>query len=129
MSCFQCLQRRPEIHLFAARSREHSGDIPGARAAYQLVHAEIAPGLMEAIVKHANMEHLQGKAEDACSLYEQAIAIEKGKEHSQTLPQLFAQYSRFVYLVCLVPIYYETGSLPLLPSSNLVGNTPHNSSI
>ena len=57
MSCFQCLQRRPEIHLFAARSREHSGDIPGARAAYQLVHAEIAPGLMEAIVKHANMEH------------------------------------------------------------------------
>ncbi|KAL1834866.1 hypothetical protein ACET3Z_004517 [Daucus carota] len=94
------VKRRPEIHLFAARSREHSGDIPGARAAYQLVHAEIAPGLMEAIVKHANMEHRLGKAEDACSLYEQAIAIEKGKEHSQTLPQLFAQYSRFVYLVC-----------------------------
>lgn len=32
-------------------------------------------------------------------MYEQAIAIEKGKEHSQTLPMLFAQYSRFAYLV------------------------------
>lgn len=45
---------------------------------------------------------VQGNVEDACSLYEQAIAIEKGKEHSQTLPLLFAQYSRFVYLVNLV---------------------------
>ncbi|KAK1364204.1 hypothetical protein POM88_039765 [Heracleum sosnowskyi] len=93
-------ERRPEIHLFAAQSREHSGDIPGTRAAYQLVHAEIAPGLLEAIVKHANMEHRLGNAEDACSLYEHAIAIKKGKEHSQTLPQLFAQYSQFVYLIC-----------------------------
>lgn len=43
--------------------------------------------------------------EDAFLLFEQAIAIEKGKEHSQTLPMLFAQYSRFVYLVgcfCLI---------------------------
>jgi len=38
--------------------------------------------------------------EDVFSLYELAIAIEKGKEHSQTLSILFAQYSRFVYLVC-----------------------------
>lgn len=45
---------------------------------------------------------LQGKMEDAFSLYEHAIAIEKGKEHSQTLPMLFAQYSRFVYLVCSI---------------------------
>ena len=65
----------------------HPPLVGGAHAAYPLVHAEIAPGLMEAIVNHANMEHLQGKAEDACSLYEQAIAIEKGKKkHSQTLP-------------------------------------------
>lgn len=42
---------------------------------------------------------LQGNLEDAYSLYEQAIAIEKGKEHSQTLPMLYAQYSRFVYMV------------------------------
>ncbi|KAK1367736.1 RNA-processing protein, HAT helix [Heracleum sosnowskyi] len=96
------VKRRPEIHLFAARFREHSGDIPGARAAYQLVHAEMAPGLLEAVAKHANMEHRMGNDEYACSLYEQAIAIaiEKGKEYSLTLPQLFAQYSRFVYLVC-----------------------------
>lgn len=93
------VKRQPEIHLFAARFSEHSGDIPRARAAYQLVHAEISPGLLEAIIKHANMEHRLGNVEDACSLYEQAIAIEKGKEHSQTLPLLFAQYSRFVYLV------------------------------
>ena len=50
-------QRQPEIHLFAARFKEHSGEIPGARAAYQLVNTEIAPGLLEAIIKHANMEN------------------------------------------------------------------------
>ncbi|XP_015901156.2 pre-mRNA-processing factor 39-1 isoform X3 [Ziziphus jujuba] len=93
------VKRQPEIHIFSARFKEQSGDIPGARAAYQLVHSEISPGLLEAIIKHANMEHRLGNLEDAFSLYEQAIAIEKGKEHSQTLPMLFAQYSRFVYLV------------------------------
>ncbi|KAE8660399.1 cysteine-rich repeat secretory protein 3-like isoform X1 [Hibiscus syriacus] len=94
------VKRQPEIHLFAARFKEQNGDIQGAQAAYQLVHSEISPGLLEAIIKHANMEHRLGKIEDAFSLYEQAIAIEKGKEHSQTLPMLYAQYSRFSYLVC-----------------------------
>ncbi|KAK6239015.1 hypothetical protein QUC31_004484 [Theobroma cacao] len=93
------VKRQPEIHLFAARFKEQNGDISGARAAYQLVHSEISPGLLEAIIKHANMERRLGKLEDAFSLYEQAIAIEKGKEHSQTLPMLYAQYSRFIYLV------------------------------
>ncbi|KAL6271342.1 hypothetical protein ACE6H2_028253 [Prunus campanulata] len=95
------VKRKPEIHLFAGRFKEQSGDIPGAQAAYQLVHSEISPGLLEAIAKHANMEHRLGNVEAAYSLYEQAIAIEKGKEHSQTLPMLFAQYSRFTYLVSL----------------------------
>ncbi|XP_057483814.1 pre-mRNA-processing factor 39-1-like isoform X3 [Actinidia eriantha] len=94
------VKRQPEIHLFAARFKEHSGDIPGARAAFQLVHTEISPGLLEATIKHANMEHRLGNLEDACSVYEQAIAIEKGKEHTQTLPFLFAQYSRFLLLAC-----------------------------
>ncbi|KAM7521754.1 hypothetical protein LguiA_011656 [Lonicera macranthoides] len=94
------VKRQPEIHLFAARFREHSGDIPGSRAAYQLVHSEISPGLLEAIIKHANMEHRLGNLQDACSIYEQAIAIEKGKEHSQSLPLLFAQFARFLHLVC-----------------------------
>ncbi|GAV56669.1 hypothetical protein CFOL_v3_00211 [Cephalotus follicularis] len=93
------VKRQPEIHLFAARFREQNADIPGARAAYQLVHSEISPGLMEAIIKHANMEHRLGNLEDSFSLYEQAIAIEKGKEQSQILPMLYAQYSRFQYLV------------------------------
>nr|XP_043609166.1 pre-mRNA-processing factor 39 isoform X2 [Erigeron canadensis] len=93
------VKRQPEIHLFSARLREHGGDIAAARASYQLVHTEISPGLLEAIIKHANMEHRQGNLEDACSLYEQTIAIEKGKEQSQTLPLLFAQYSRFLYMV------------------------------
>ncbi|GAB4830096.1 hypothetical protein Ancab_019738 [Ancistrocladus abbreviatus] len=93
------VKRQPEIHLFAACFKEQHGDILGARAAYQHVHDEISPGLLEAIINHANMERRLGNMEGAFSLYEQAIAIEKGKEHSQTLPMLFAQYSRFVYLV------------------------------
>lgn len=51
------VQRQPEIHLFAARFKEQHGDISGARAAYQHVHTGISPGLLEAIIKHANMEH------------------------------------------------------------------------
>ncbi|CAN4093450.1 unnamed protein product [Withania somnifera] len=47
----------------------------------------------------ATQVFVKGNHEDACSIYEQAIAIEKGKEHSQSLPLLFAQYSRFLYLV------------------------------
>ncbi|XP_021763301.1 pre-mRNA-processing factor 39-like isoform X1 [Chenopodium quinoa] len=93
------VKRQSEIHLFAARIKEQRGDVPGARGAYHLVHTEISPGLLEATIEHANMERRLGNMEDAFSLYEQAIAIEKGKEHSQSLPMLFAQYSRFVYLV------------------------------
>ena len=47
----------------------------------------------------------QGNLDDALAVYEQAIAIEKGKEHSQALPVLFAQYARFLYLVGL--LYYK----------------------
>ncbi|KAL6564512.1 hypothetical protein OROMI_015962 [Orobanche minor] len=93
------VKRQPEIHLFAARFKEQHDDVSGARAAYQLVHTGISPGLLEATIKHANMESRHGNVEDAYSLYEQAITIEKGKEPSQTLPLLFAQYSRFVFLV------------------------------
>ena len=56
---------------------------------------------------------MQGNLEDACSVYEQAIAIEKGKEHTQTLPFLFAQYSRFLLLVCNAHISLQTVSLQL----------------
>lgn len=51
------MQRQPEIHIFCARFKEQAGDIAGARAAYQLVHSEISPGLLEAIIRHANMEY------------------------------------------------------------------------
>lgn len=51
------MQRQPEIHLFCARFKEQAGDIAGARAAYQLVHTETSPGLLEAIIKHGNMEY------------------------------------------------------------------------
>ncbi|KAL8160710.1 hypothetical protein V2J09_002247 [Rumex salicifolius] len=93
------VKRLPEIHIFAARFKEQQADVSGARAAYQLVHSEIAPGLLEAIIDHGNMERRLGNMDAAFSIYEQAIAIEKGKEQSQALPMLFAQYARFMFLV------------------------------
>ncbi|CAN6460459.1 unnamed protein product [Victoria cruziana] len=93
------VKRQPEIHLFAAKFKEHNGDITGARAEYRLIHSEIAPGLVEAVVKHANMEYRLGHAETAFSVYEEAIATEQGNEQSQMLPVLLVQYSRFLYLV------------------------------
>ncbi|KAF9669774.1 hypothetical protein SADUNF_Sadunf14G0142500 [Salix dunnii] len=75
------VKRQPDIHLFVARFN--------ARAAYRVVHGEIAPALLEAVTKHANMEHRLGNLEDSFSLFEQAIAIEKGREHPLVLPALY----------------------------------------
>ncbi|KAI4978808.1 hypothetical protein ZWY2020_015561 [Hordeum vulgare] len=119
--------KQTEIHLFSARFKELNGDTDGARAEYQHLHSLLYPGLLEAIVKHANMEHrlvslhqtktalvsffvfvqiftdlisLQGDKESACLVYEKAIAAEKEKEQSQFLPMLLIQYSRFLYMIC-----------------------------
>ncbi|KAL4571948.1 hypothetical protein LXL04_018716 [Taraxacum kok-saghyz] len=96
-----CMEARKNMELAenALWLKEINGNIEGARGSYQLVHGEISPGLLQAIVKHANMEYCLGNVGDACSLYEETIAIEKGKEHSQIFPFLFAQYSQFLYLV------------------------------
>lgn len=51
------MQKQPDIHLFAARFKEHNGDIEGARAEYQFIYSECSSVLLEAIVKHANMEY------------------------------------------------------------------------
>lgn len=93
------VKKQPEIHLFAARFKELSGDIVGARTQYQILYSEVSPGLLEAFVRHANMEYRLGEKEAAFSVYETAISTEQGKEQSQLLPLLLVQYSRFLYLV------------------------------
>ncbi|XP_078427792.1 tetratricopeptide repeat (TPR)-like superfamily protein isoform X2 [Wolffia australiana] len=93
------VKKRPEIHIFAARFKENHDDVAGARAEFQLLHSEISPGYLEAVVKHANMEYRLGSREAAFSIYEEAIAAERGKELSQVLPMLLVQYSRFQFLV------------------------------
>ncbi|CAM0871886.1 unnamed protein product [Alopecurus aequalis] len=93
------VKKQTEIHLFSARFKELNGDTAGARAEYQHLHSELYPGFLEAIVKHANMEHRLGDKESACLVYEKAIAAEKEKDQSQLLPTLLIQYSRFLYMV------------------------------
>ncbi|XP_057870706.2 pre-mRNA-processing factor 39-1 isoform X1 [Cryptomeria japonica] len=90
------VKRRPEIHIFAARFKEQIGDIDGARTAFQTL-VELAPELVEAVVKHANMEKRLGNFEGAMSIFEKAIEREKGKEESRTLPLLIIQYTRFLH--------------------------------
>ncbi|KAH0458157.1 hypothetical protein IEQ34_013472 [Dendrobium chrysotoxum] len=93
------VKKQPDIHLFAARFKEHSGDILGARSQYELLYSEISPGFLEAILRHVNMEYRLGNKEDALSIYEKAIAAEQEKDQSQILPMLLILYSRFLYLV------------------------------
>ncbi|KAH6763476.1 heat shock protein 70 [Perilla frutescens var. hirtella] len=83
---------------FAARFKGQLSDILRARAAYQHVHTRISPGLLEAIIKHAYLEHQLWKLNDADFLHELAIAIEIEKEQSQTSSLLFTRYSHFVFL-------------------------------
>uniref|UniRef100_J3LLA6 Suppressor of forked domain-containing protein n=1 Tax=Oryza brachyantha TaxID=4533 RepID=J3LLA6_ORYBR len=92
------VKKQAEIHLFSARFKELSGDVSGARVEYQHLYSELYPGLLEAIVKHSNMEHRLGDKESACLVYEKAIAAEKEKDQSRILPILLIQYSRFLSL-------------------------------
>lgn len=48
-----------EMQLFAARFHERHGDVPEARAAYGLVLGSLAPGLISAVLAHANFERRQ----------------------------------------------------------------------
>ncbi|KAM7266097.1 hypothetical protein ACFE04_019481 [Oxalis oulophora] len=50
-------QRQPEIHLFATRFREQNGDVPGARAAYQLVagNAEKSREILAEAFEHVEL--------------------------------------------------------------------------
>ncbi|XP_074575508.1 pre-mRNA-processing factor 39-1-like isoform X3 [Curcuma longa] len=93
------VKKQPEIHLFAARFKELCADVDGARTTYQFLYSEVSPGLLEAIVKYANMEYRLGEKEAAFSIYESAINAELEKEHSQLLQLLLIQYTRFLYLV------------------------------
>ncbi|XP_062216513.1 pre-mRNA-processing factor 39-1-like [Phragmites australis] len=92
------VKKQPEIHLFSVRFKELNGDVSEARAEYRHLYSELCPGLLEAIVKHSNMEHRLGDKESACLVYEKAIATEREKEQSQLLPTLLIQYSRFLFL-------------------------------
>jgi pre-mRNA-processing factor 39 len=92
------VKKQPEIHLFSARFKELNADVSGARAEYQHLYSELCPGFLEAIVKHSNMELRLGDKECACSVYEKAISAEREKKHSQLLPTLLIQYSRFLFL-------------------------------
>ncbi|KAL2623375.1 hypothetical protein R1flu_003580 [Riccia fluitans] len=89
------VKRRPEIHIFAARFKEYQGDIKGARAEYELLSTELAPGLLEAVIKHANFEQRQGNPDSAISVFTTAIETEKAKEETRALPLLHIQYARF----------------------------------
>ncbi|XP_042417525.1 pre-mRNA-processing factor 39-like isoform X3 [Zingiber officinale] len=93
------VKKQPEIHLFAARFKELCADVDGARTTYQFLYSKVSPGLLEAIVKYANMEYRLGEKEAAFSIYESAINAEQEKEHSQLLQLLLIQYTRFLYLV------------------------------
>ncbi|KAJ6790836.1 pre-mRNA-processing factor 39 isoform X1 [Iris pallida] len=93
------VKKQPKIHLFAAKFKELNGDVVGARAQYQLLYSVVSPYLLEAIVKHANMEYRLGNKEAAFSIYEKMIAAAQEKEQFQVLPLLLVQYSRFLYLV------------------------------
>ncbi|KAJ0637472.1 putative CRAL-TRIO lipid binding domain-containing protein [Helianthus annuus] len=74
------VKRQPEIHLFDARFKEQGRHIAGARASYQLVHAEISPGLLEAIIKHANMEHCLLSAEQEKEIKKPNVFKIKGRD-------------------------------------------------
>ncbi|KAK3285207.1 pre-mRNA splicing factor [Cymbomonas tetramitiformis] len=90
------VKRRPEIHMFEAEFEERLGNPEAAKRSYSVVNSSVAPGLLQCIVRHANLERRCGDVTAARGVYERAIAEERAKESSSVLVHLLMQYARFL---------------------------------
>ena len=88
------MQRRPEIHLFAARYREQLGDIEGASSSYRVLRNDLEPGLLEAVIKQVNFEKRQYNSMAVCSVFDSAL--EDFEKDTRALAVLYIQYARFL---------------------------------
>ncbi|EFJ14366.1 hypothetical protein SELMODRAFT_120899 [Selaginella moellendorffii] len=96
------VKKVPDVHIFAARFQERTGDATAARKTYKYISTELVPGHLDAIVKAAHFEMREGDNDAACGVFESAIEVEKAKEESKTLSLLYVQYNRFLCRVCIV---------------------------
>ena len=94
-------KRNAHIHLFAARREERLGDPAAARATYQRVLKDLAPGLITAVVQYANFERRQGNNQAARSAYEDFLAADGAKEGGPSAAGHFlaVQYAHFLHAV------------------------------
>ncbi|XP_024539543.1 pre-mRNA-processing factor 39 isoform X2 [Selaginella moellendorffii] len=90
------VKKVPDVHIFAARFQERTGDATAARKTYKYISTELVPGHLDAIVKAAHFEMREGDNDAACGVFESAIEVEKAKEESKTLSLLYVQYNRFL---------------------------------
>ena len=103
---------RPECYLFKARFEESCGETQGARECYEKLLNEVAPGLLQGIVAHANMERRAssssggegGGIESARKIFEKAMEREKDRSNEKgggkvTFAQIAIHYARFSHHV------------------------------
>ncbi|GBG85973.1 hypothetical protein CBR_g40786 [Chara braunii] len=90
------VKRRPEVHLYAARYYEKHENTAAARKHYELLCTELAVGLLEAVLKYANLERRQGNLDKAKAVFEAALEAEKSKDDPKTFVHLTMQYARFL---------------------------------
>lgn len=76
----------PDIYFLDAQLKEQTGDIQGARAAYNFVYTQFC-GLLEAKAKHAEMEERQGNLDVAHSINKHVIKMLKEKHPEVFLPR------------------------------------------
>ncbi|XP_010529144.1 PREDICTED: uncharacterized protein LOC104806115 [Tarenaya hassleriana] len=86
------------IHLFDAWFKERTGNVSAAYAALSRCSKEPGFTFIENVMKKANMEKRLGDFEAADKTYREALEkISAGKENSETLPLLYAHFSRLKY--------------------------------
>ncbi|KAG2305684.1 hypothetical protein Bca52824_025432 [Brassica carinata] len=100
----------PKVYHLYERCVVTCADYPEywIRASFKLLYSEISPGHVEAVMRHANMEHRKGDLDGAFSVYDDVISVEKSKKDSILLPLLYAQYSKFSYLLIHELLFLES---------------------
>ncbi|CAM9759292.1 unnamed protein product [Chrysoparadoxa australica] len=72
-ACTLYLQYRPDVHLFRAELLEKHGQMEKAERCFQHVIKELAPGLLEGIVRYGAFLQRKGDTTGALSLYSSSV--------------------------------------------------------
>jgi pre-mRNA-processing factor 39 len=95
------LFRKPELFVYQGYFEEVHGNVEEARRLYKHAYEKIgkryvAPGLVEGVYKHINLERKAQNYDEVVRLYELAIDVAKQNNDSYTIAFISCHFARFL---------------------------------